>query len=256
MPLSILLYLKLNEMKALFLSFFLHFIAWISFFFCFRWAWKILKMPVLVTLASAFSIAMTSWESSVSYDSDAGLLLAAILQVVKGVCFGVPFALALECLPFAGRMSDVSRGVQFAEQALGNLAARSSLLEGLAEMFILLLILPLGGLDLIQNDLFKVFAVDYLFDIDKRWFELCLLISSSSFSVGFSLALPVFGATLLLDICIVSLSRSIGRVNLSFELMGLKACCGLLLVFVLINTQPSYLVEYFSEVMLQLRMFT
>jgi len=242
--------------KTLFFAFFLHFIAWISFFFCFRWLWKILKMPVLVVLASTFSIVMCAQlygqGSDISFDSDSALLLAAVMQIVKGLCFGVPFALALECLPFAGRLSDVSRGVQFAEQALGNLAARSSLLEGLAEMFILLLILPLGGLELVQGELFEVFKVGYQANLDKRWFELCLQISASSFSVGFSLALPVVGVALLLDICIVSLSRSIGRVNLSFELMGLKACSGLLLVFVMINANPDYLVEYFREVLTQL----
>jgi flagellar biosynthesis protein FliR len=225
-------------------AFLLHFLAWVTFFYCFRWIWKQVGISVLIVLSASLALVTNSLQTvSVADYSHSTLLILGVWQVTKALSVGVPLALALECFPFAGRLSDISRGTQFAEQALGPIASRSSLLEGFCEMLVLTLIFPLGGFEAVCGDLIKLFVFESPVKMNSP--EFAIRVSSESLQYGLFLAIPVVISSLCLDFCILSLSRHLPRVNISFECMGLRACLGLILFSLLFAAPPEYLRDFF-----------
>jgi len=204
--------------------------------FSFRMLRGVIGAPVLATFAISLSLLSVDWSSvtetgAVDLDT-AQLLVASIRELLTGVAWGLPFALIVEAIPTAGRIADVSRGAQFAEQVSPGFGSADSVLESLGVYLALLVIFPLGGYHLLLHPILTSapelagLLVESDSVLSGKQALTFIAVSSKAITLGFALAAPVVVFSLLLDIAGALLSRSLSRVNVLFELMPMKMLLG------------------------------
>lgn len=245
--------MNISNLEIYVLAFVFYFVSCASFLLVFYQIRNILGLSVIVVVSCSWALFLAGAcefkQEHFVVSSIVEVLELGFLGVCNGFAYGVPFAVALECIPFVGRLSDVSRGMQFAEQSFGPLASRSSLLESFANLFLLVLIFSFEAyLQPLQSFLRHLISSPQSLTLSPSAFEQVYFLSSKAFQLGLFIALPVVLFLLLFDISIVFVARSFAKVNLNFELLGFKAMIGLLLAGIILANPSNLALEFYSEI--------
>ena len=172
-----------------------------------------------ISLALAIAVFPTTLTEQLTLTIVLGELLLVVLRFA-------PLAIALESFAIAGRVIDLARGAQFAEQVQPQSGARESLFEQLAvhgslvflfascgSTFFSLLVEPLASS--------RISAARALETVE---------FFGQALARGLCLAAPVLCISLLIDLAAAFGSRVLGRVNLLFEVLPAKLALGVLFV--------------------------
>ncbi len=219
----------------------------LSISFSFLQATRYAFNPLLRTLLAAiFSLPLLTLDSTltageVSLSNSALYLLE---RVIHGGLLGLFTVLILETLPLAGRFLDLSRGAQYSEQLIASLGERSSPFQTVGVLLSACVLFSPLGYQFIFTPTFIV-PTSKLSLTQSLWALYQLL--QSSFAIALLISAPVVIGSFLLDAGSAVLSRYLNRTNMSFELLGVKMCLGILLFALLLPellfTFESYLRE-------------
>jgi len=173
-----------------------------------------------------------------------------ILQIVLGAIFGIIASLIFEVIPFTGRLIDIFRGNQFAEQFAPELGARESQLEMYGGFFVVCLFFQeeyfFKVLDIIYkyhivnvnpfNVLSKFTNLEFIFKVSKDFFELSIL-----------LVLPLILISFSLEIALSVLQKLNSKFQTGVELSLLKSGLGVLFLFFILvqNEEISFKINDF-----------
>ena len=161
------------------------------------------------------------------------LVLSLMQQILMGVLLAAPLAIAIESFPLVGRIADLLRGTQFAEQVAPNLGNRVSALESAGTLLGCYLALASGGYSVLITAIKLSLANRGIFrqvsEITFDGMEFVRL-SADTLSLGIVIAAPLIVAAILFEFSLVVASRFQLRTNLSSDLSPLKLICGLLLL--------------------------
>ena len=199
----------------------------------------LIPVPARLALASALalagSIAHANSRTLVPLPEELlGGIAAAATETVRGVLLAAPLGIALEMLPTAGRIADVCRGNQMAEQLLPDLSERVSPLELLTAMMACLFCFQTGAAHTLFASLMAepiaaadLFAAAYQ-GSSLIALETLLRLSALTIQSGLFIAAPVLAACALLDVLAVGIGRLIPRVAVTSELAALRLVLGIL----------------------------
>jgi flagellar biosynthesis protein FliR len=202
----------------------------------------LLGLPVLVPLAMALACPVYSAMDrtnllGLGQSSMPMLMELAFLQVLHGCLLGLPSALALECLPMAGRLFDASRGAQFAEQVCPDSGESVSPLENLGVQLAMLFFFSAGGLHVLVYMLCLhdgPQAEAWLSRASSPDLNFLQLSRVTVFSGQLLEHALILGAAalifcLLFDLVYAVICRSLGRLNVFFDALALKLVIGIAL---------------------------
>lgn len=189
-------------------------------------------LPLNVKLSFAFALAivvpLTAADSSLYY---------AMALLLHCTLVALPVAFACEGLGATGRLTDIARGAQFAEQHLPGMS-QASILELFAKVFALFWLFYVD---------FEILLAAWLTPVQKFpeavQAHLLELVSffAQSFYAGLYFAAPLLAVAFLVDTSGMLLSKVLPRLPVSFELLPLKLVAVLLCVALRCFAEPSAL---------------
>ncbi len=189
-----------------------------------------LSLPV-INSSHLIDIANLTWMQASFY---------AGREILLGFFMALPLALAAQSLPLAGRIADVSRGAQFGEQMLPGASRGVTPLESLSVVAIPLLVFTFAGYRLVLNSIYESFTKYHVMSetvFEMPEISILILLSSKAILWGVLFAAPTILCCFFMDVATVLITRSLGRINLLFEMMPLKLILGLI-VFSLLALYP------------------
>jgi type III secretory pathway component EscT len=202
-----------------------------------------LKQQGIVTLSLVLSISMCASElgsgvfNPVKCENVILFVVSALRECFIGALIGLPLAIAVQSLVMSARIVDTTRGAQFSEQVAPENGYKTSSLEGAAALFVLVIAFTYGGYQILVMSLyesFKIIQIGLSFDFLSNLNLISILsLSQKAISIGLLIAAPVVAIMFLIDFSAALISRSLGRVNIVFELMPLKMALGVILFTVL-----------------------
>lgn len=189
-------------------------------------------LPLNVKLSFAFALAivvpLSTSELSFSY---------AIALLLHCTLVALPVAFACEGLGATGRLTDIARGAQFAEQHLPGMS-QASILELFAKVLALFWLFYVD---------FEILLAAWLTPVqtfpDTSQAHLLELVSffAQSFYAGLYFAAPLLTVAFLVDTSGMLLSKVLPRLPVSFELLPLKLVAVLLCAALRCFAEPSAL---------------
>ncbi len=147
--------------------------------------------------------------------------LMCVREILIGVLLAFPLAIAVEMLVGIGRVIDVTRGAQFSEQFNPALGTRASTLEGLMPLVFALLIFSPAGVHFGAQLLLRSLELDVAFSFDGYILPL-IRVSAMALRDSVIFCAPLLVMALVVDVALAVLSRFVGRLNVTFELVPLK----------------------------------
>lgn len=215
------------------LSYTLNFVPTVTLLLCFKWCRDYVPFTVTIAIASVLSFVIGIKKIDNPY------AIELMLAVVKSLLIGLPVSFALEFLPFAGRLADVMRGMQFAEIAFGQNNSRNSILESL---FDLMVVVVFFKYDLFLLLLGKYYSLSTVIVSEESLFFSVIQISSAALTQGFHIAMPVIVICISVELISILLAKALPRINLSSELNSAKALLGLAAIYLGIEHYPQRIV--------------
>ncbi len=178
--------------------------------------------------------------------------LAAFQQLVIGCLIGFPFALAVETLPMIGRLADVIRGSQYADQVAPGAEPRTSLFEGVGLYLSAMLLFLGGGYQVLIGGLFA--SSGRL--SDRKWEFSALLnlswervfhFAGEIFELVILSVAPLIVLVLLVEFGLLAYSRALQRVQVSTELNVVKLLAGVAIAVGIFAHSPRLLGDLFER---------
>jgi flagellar biosynthesis protein FliR len=192
-----------------------------------------LKISGILALAlslSFFCLALIEPSQISASWSKLELFFLALRESWIGILQALPLALALESFALCGRMIDVSRGAQLAEQLFPGSLVRQSVCENAFLLAGFVLVFASGGYQFLILNLVNSLSVLELGNLKQApVFDILAIIkvSSQAIEYGICLALPVVILCWLVDILGAVASRMFERLNLMLEITLIKLILGL-----------------------------
>ncbi len=215
-------------------------------------AW--LGTPCLTCLALSLAAVMSKHAVSAPGEKSFSVfLLYALLHLAIGGMVGLPWALCAEMPTMIGRLWDVLRGAQFAEQVTPEAGEGDSSLEALGTFCAGMAIVSFGGLHQLILALWEISKMRAKFFRETELFSSAVVSSvlydsARIMQTVLSCVAPLLIICLALDlICTVGL-RFLGRANVMFEVLTLKLAFGLLIGVVLLSAKAGWVELCFSSV--------
>ncbi len=189
-----------------------------------------------LTAGVSFLLSLGSLPISLNYLGPAGsssvLLFWGCVEVLVGVCCALPLAIICEALGVAGRLIDVFRGAQFAEQQLPGMESRVSNFEqaGMLAFFVLFFSMHAyqpfyAALCFLPQHVFRLLSDNSGLGVYARSF---LVLSNQVIAWGFCVAGAVILSSSCLDYAGAMLSRQLSQVPVSYEILPVKLILGII----------------------------
>lgn len=176
------------------------------------------------------------------YSGDALELAIIILkEVVVGIFLGVVSSFCVQIIMYAGAIIDMDTGLSMA-QIMDPTTKIQVGIFGNLYYYVLLLLLLVSGLHryLLEAivETFKVIPIGQV-TFSAGIFDTILGFISDYFIIGFRIALPVFSATLLLNVVLAILARIAPQMNMFVVGMQLKIFVGIFVIMFTIVMMPA-----------------
>ncbi|MDR2337766.1 MAG: flagellar biosynthetic protein FliR [Deltaproteobacteria bacterium] len=214
--------------------FFLLFVRFFSALIIFSILRTYLKISGILALAlglSFFCLSLIDFSQVSSAGlSNPELVFLTLREIWIGILQALPLALALESFALTGRMVDVSRGAQLAEQLFPGSLVRMSVCENAFLLAGFVLVFASGGYQFLILNLIDSLTILELGNLKQAAvFDILQIIKTSSRAIeyGICLALPVVILCWLVDILGAVASRMFEKLNLMMEITLIKLILGL-----------------------------
>ncbi|MBQ4284498.1 MAG: flagellar biosynthetic protein FliR [Lachnospira sp.] len=202
-----------------------------------------------VALAFFLTVLIYSLNTDVVIEYDGIFEYVAIVlkEVVVGLILGVMTSFCVQIIMFAGKIIDLDVGLAMAQIFDPTTHMQVGIL-GNFYYYILLLLLMVSGMHhyLIEAifETYKVIPIGKL-TLSPSIYETVVGFMSDYFIIGFRIALPVFAATLILNVILAILARVAPQMNMFVVGMQLKIFVGLFAILLTIVLMPmvSTLIE-------------
>jgi flagellar biosynthetic protein FliR len=203
--------------------------------------------PMKVVLTLGFTLALSArWPQVNAPNVTPGVLLGwAASEAALGIAIGVSVAIVLEAFSLAAQILGLQAGYAYASTIDPNTQADSGILLVMSELIAGLLFFALGLdreiLRLFSLSLDKVPSGTYVLGPSSA--QSLIRLSSSLFSVGARLALPVVALLVMLDVALALL----GRLNAQLQLISLAFPVKMLITLIVL----SWMATLFPRIMLE-----
>lgn len=163
--------------------------------------------------------------------SDSGLSpIIVVREIFAGIVLAFPFAICFEVIPFVGRLSDILRGSQSAENLLPNQVHRSTVCENLFLFSGLGFVFVTGGYELPIRALLHSFQQQGSPGSDPLLISHVVENGANLLRDGTCLVAPIFVSSLLLEGFVGVASRFFGKAAIVAELANVKLVVALFVI--------------------------
>lgn len=203
--------------------------------------------PIKVALALGFTLALSArWPPVDAPGVTPGILLGwAASEAALGIAIGVCVAIVLEAFSLAAQILGLQAGYAYASTIDPNTQADSGILLVMAELIAGLLFFTLG----LDREILRLFALSLdkvpvgAYSLGPASAQSLIRLSSSLFSVGARLALPVVALLVMLDVALALL----GRLNAQLQLISLAFPAKMLITLMVLG----WMATLFPRIMLE-----
>ena len=176
------------------------------------------------------------------------IIVIGMREAWLGVLLALPFALALESLAVSGRVFDLSRGAQLAEQLYPGLSGRQSVFENTLLLAGFAIIFESGGYQFFITKLVEftsVFKTCGEFNVVLDVYGL-IKISAAAIGQGVLIALPIMTVSFLLDIFGGAIGKVLEKANIVTEITLIKLLICLVLLLAVLEFSDEIYSKYGS----------
>jgi flagellar biosynthesis protein FliR len=224
-------------MVVIFFLIFVRFFSALVLFSILRTFLKISGIVALALVLSFFALSFIDWgELSAAKLSHLEIFFLALREIWIGVLQALPLALVLESFALTGRMVDVSRGAQLAEQLFPGSVVRMSVCENAFWLAGFTVFFAGGWYQLFMVNIVDSFSVLQLGNLQQEVvFDIVQIIKTSGLAIqnGILLSLPVVILCWLVDIFGTVAGRMFERLNITIEITMVKLVLGLAVLVVM-----------------------
>ena len=194
-----------------------------------------LKMSGILGISLGLTMLCASNMSQIALPSLSVLeaLAMGLREAWLGVLLALPLALGLESLAVSGRVLDLSRGAQLAEQLYPGLSGRQSVFENTLLLAGFAIILESGGYQFFITRLVTSgFVLEVGTSFDVYGF---IKISATAIKQGVLIVLPIMVVSFLLDIFGGAIGKVLEKANIVTEITLIKLLVSLSLLLVILS---------------------
>ena len=174
------------------------------------------------------------------------VVIIGIREAWLGVLLALPFALALESLAVSGRVFDLSRGAQLAEQLYPGLPGRQSVFENALLLLGFAIIFESGAYQFFITRLVEsisVFAAGGEFGAMLDVWGI-IRVSAAAIGQGVIIALPIMTVSFLLDIFGGAMGKVLEKANIVTEITLVKLLVSLILLLIILEFSGELFSKY------------
>jgi flagellar biosynthesis protein FliR len=174
--------------------------------------------------------------------------LTIVNEMLIGVVLGMLALMVLGVIQFAGKLTDILMGLHIASVMDPMTKEQQSMLGQFMYVLAILLFLFFDGHHYILQMIIKTFDVAPIgvFAFKPFLYPLFLKVFSSVFILGFQMAAPIVGITMLINVALGLGARAVPQMNVFLLGMPVKIGVGLLMLHILV----IYLFPFYKDLFL------
>lgn len=220
---------------------------------------KAMPVPMLIRAGFPFACSLLIF-SFLSFSVDAETLTMwtvawmGIQEFIIGAIMGLSVNMMTDTVQFAGHLVSTQMGLETTEMVDPTSQNPTPITGRFYNLLGMLLFFTMGMHRIIIAALAKTFdwlppgqGFSALPNFTQHIAERMMFSSSNMFSQALSLALPIFGALLVLEIAIALISRTVPQMNIFMIAMPLKVIVGFGLIFITLPSLGHNIVISFSH---------
>lgn len=199
------------------------------------------RIKVGISLGISFLLAFQIDYYDLNYATEIGFALMVAREVLVGLVLGLSANIAMYTLAFAGHIIDMDIGFSMV-QLFDPLTNQESSAFGSFYTYLVMLVMLVSNMHY-----FVIHALMDSFDLiplggavfhTEGLYEAIVAFAVEYFTIGFRIVLPVFGASLLLNIVLGVLAKAAPQMNMFVVGMQLKVFMGLAVLVVTVVCIP------------------
>lgn len=202
----------------------------------------------IVVLLGIMAAGMVEYEPLV-YEGTIGYMLLLIKELLAGVILGFSANICMQILNFAGQLIDMEIGFSMVNMLDPVSKIQTTITGNLYTYFVMLMLMVTNMHYYLLRaivDSFKVVPIGKV-TIPVNFYEAFLKFMADYFIIGFRIILPVFAATLLVNVVLGVLAKAAPQMNMFVIGMQLKVMIGLAILWLVIDMVPEISDFIFTE---------
>jgi len=206
-----------------------------------------------IALAVAVSVLLygaTSPHQEVEYDTVMGYAMIVIKEAFAGILIGLGTNLCMSILALVGAVADMEIGFSMVTTIDPATRSQTTITSTMYQYFVTLILLLSGMYEYVMgalSDSYQLIPVNgAVFHADNLLNSMATFMSEY-ISVGFRICLPIFAATLLLNVVLGIMAKVSPQMNMFAVGLQLKILVGLVVIFLTIGLLPIASEMVFTE---------
>lgn len=206
-----------------------------------------------IALAVAVSVLLygaTSPHVEVEYTTVMGYAMIVIREALAGILIGMGSNLCMSILALVGAVADMEIGFSMVTMIDPATKSQTTITSTMYQYFVTLILLLSGMYEYVLGalaDSYRLIPVNGAVFHSEKLLNAMAIFMSEYISVGFRICLPIFAATLLLNVVLGIMAKVSPQMNMFAVGLQLKILVGLVIIFVTIGLLPIASDMIFTE---------